>query len=222
MSTQDYLYEKKAWKEGRGNVSGSHYVLDTVLFHESEDSNFRQRMKWLSNRIDGRTLDIGCNAGGLSMYLSQFINANYIAIDFIEEAIEEAKKQQENIRTGNLEGWCHIPTFIPDVCFMTMDALNMDFPPESFYTIIVSELIEHIPSETIIGFIRDTYNLLKKSGKLLITTPVDYINPPNDPGHPFMYKDILIYSLGIFGEDNLSSEEKWGGGTKTLYIEATK
>ncbi len=112
-------------------------------------------------------LDIGCGAGGTS---AVFATSNFIvSIDRTRHELIESKM---NVKHR----------------FVMSDALNLPFKQASFDLIILQDVIEHleISSEFIPGLSR----LLKKSGKIFLSTPnkLSVFNLMSDPhwGMPFV------------------------------------
>jgi len=212
-----YEHERKGWLKGRGDVSGARYVLDTVLFHEFPDTTMRYRMDMAMSHARGNVLDIGCNTGGISMFLSQKFDVT--AIDFIPEAIDEAKRMQHRIRMG-LVDWCHPPNFKPSVKFFVGDGTDLQFEDESFVTVIVYDVVEHIPRGKIPSLISECARVCRHDGIILLSTPIAFRGRQveafsSNLNHPFQYLDDIYKSL----EDNrLSWQEQRVWKTDIFYL----
>lgn len=101
-------------------------------------------------------LDIGCGAGRTAIALA---NKGYevTGIDFIPQMIEAAKHQAKlhNVRAN----------------FMVMDAVNMQFPPESFQNVFFSfNGFEQIPGKlNREKVLKDIFQILRPGGCFILT-----------------------------------------------------
>ena len=98
---------------------------------------------------DSTVLDIGCGSGLMLNALGQLANTS--GMDMSNEAIQFSKEIFKGpIKQG----------FLPD---------NVPFADESFDLITALDVIEHIDDDT--GSLKSIRNLLKPSGKAIITVP---------------------------------------------------
>lgn len=107
-----------------------------------------KEIKKYSKTLDGDLLDFGC---GSKPYESLFVNVNsYIGVDVENDNHNHSK---ENI----------------DVYY---DGKTLPFEKDSFDSIFSSEVFEHVPniSETLL----ELNKVLKKEGRILITTPFSF------------------------------------------------
>ncbi|MES2514082.1 MAG: class I SAM-dependent methyltransferase [Bacteroidota bacterium] len=126
----------------------------------SQNLNEEEQIRWkiLSANISAikeigtlKIADFGCGRGWLSHKLSEF--GQVTGFDISELSVENAKKS------------------FPHNTFMCLDA-SQDIPSvfcEQFDLVVSSEVIEHIDDQE--NYLRNIYKLLKKGGKLVITTP---------------------------------------------------
>jgi len=64
------------------------------------------------------------------------------------------------------------PTNLPErTKFIQADVLELDLPPESFDSVIMLELLEHIPPEHVMSLLRKVRTWIKSGGVLILTTP---------------------------------------------------
>jgi ubiquinone/menaquinone biosynthesis C-methylase UbiE len=132
---------------------------------------------------DKTVLDIGCGGGGKTCYYATYGPKKMIGIDIVphyaEEGNEFAKKK----------GLDHL------VSFMTGDAARMDFPDNTFDTIIMNDAMEHVgePEKTL----EECFRVLKPGGHLYINFPPYY--------HP--YGAHLSDAIGIPWVHALFSEQ---------------
>lgn len=109
--------------------------------------------KALKLKQDDIFLDIGCGAGYFSAELSKKVKKVY-GLDYSKTNIEAVKK-----RYG----------YIKNIDFVLGDATNMPFKNNSFDVILATEIIEHIQDDN--KFVKECHRVLKKNGRLIITTP---------------------------------------------------
>lgn len=105
---------------------------------------------------DKDVLDIGCGAGGKSLYyLSKGAN-KVVGIDVVEHYKEESEKLANEL---GLEGFE----------FYVQDAAGTDFADSSFDTIIMNDAMEHVakPMEVL----NEMYRILKPGGRLYVNFP---------------------------------------------------
>jgi len=109
--------------------------------------------KFLNEKQGRRILDVGTGAGNF-ISLIKSVYANYeeiIGIDYLEIAVSSAQKN-----------------FIEDdkVSFKVMDALQMDFPDESFDIVCLSNSLHHLVN--VHAILQEMERVLKPGGYILI------------------------------------------------------
>lgn len=102
------------------------------------------RVEYIKKRINGKVLDVG-----------------YYACTLHEEVLKTAGR--ENVVGIDTEGPQKPPRYIKG------SAEKMPFKKNSFDTIIAGELVEHLKNPE--KFIKESNRVLRKNGKLVITTP---------------------------------------------------
>lgn len=126
------------------NLQRGGYHLQKIAFFEKELRVYR---KSLNNNLT--ILDIGCNDGELSEIYAKY--GKVFGIDINGEAVEVARKK-------GVDAYCG-------------DALDIRkiFGDQKFDVIIMGDIIEHFfDTDT---FLKNVYNVLKKGGLILISTP---------------------------------------------------
>ncbi len=121
--------------------------------------------KWYWDYKDGKIIqaipedtksimDLGCGEGILLEKLTNhFPNASIMGVDFIPENIEICKKIGLNAVIGDL--------------------YNLDFPDNSWDTVLLIEVIEHLENPD--SAINELFRVLKPGGTLVILFPNDFI-----------------------------------------------
>eukprot|EP01035_Chromulina_nebulosa_P019351 gene19351-25216_t len=104
-----------------------------------------------------KILDVGCGIGGTSRYL-----ANKFGSDTQVVGITLSPAQQK--RATQLA----IDKNIPNCEFLVMDALNMDYPDNSFDVVWACESGEHMPDKS--KYINEMTRVLKPGGRIVVAT----------------------------------------------------
>lgn len=140
--------------------------IDTIKFylkHNTVDEMFKDKV----------VLDIGCGAGGKTIYYASKGVKEITGIEILEKYRNEAENLAKNY---NLQD---------KFKFVQGDASNMPFEDEIFDTIIMNDAMEHVDQPEMV--LRECYRVLKKNGKLYLNFP-----PYNHP-----YGAHLSDAIGI-------------------------
>ena len=128
---------------------------DTIKFYlEHTDEN---RMF-----VGKNVLDIGCGAGGKSLYYLSKGAASVVGIDVVEKYKSESEQLRDKLKLNGFE-------------FVYADAATMPFVDASFDTVIMNDAMEHVAKP--LEVLNEIYRVIKPGGKLYINFP-----PYN---HPF-------------------------------------
>ncbi|MDD4089180.1 MAG: class I SAM-dependent methyltransferase [Tissierellia bacterium] len=140
--------------------------IDTIEFylkHNTVDEMFKDKI----------VLDIGCGAGGKTVFYASKGVKKITGIEILGKYREEA----ENLaKEYNLQDKFE---------FVQGDAANMPFENETFDTIIMNDAMEHVDKPEMV--LKECYRILKKDGKLYLNFP-----PYNHP-----YGAHLSDAIGI-------------------------
>ncbi|HHW36015.1 MAG TPA: class I SAM-dependent methyltransferase [Bacillales bacterium] len=153
--------------------------------YEDHRNRYYFALKYI--RRDSKILDISCGSGYGTDFMSKNSNCSIvIGVDKSREALEWAKKYFLNEKCKYIE--CDIEN--------SVDCL---FEYGDFDLVTCFETIEHLVDDK--KFIKKLYNLLKKGGKLLISSPNEDVipferNPFFDNGkNPFHYRHYTYKQL---------------------------
>lgn len=102
----------------------------------------------IENHVSGSLLDLGC--GMVPLY-------------------EAYKPYVTRVTCGDWESSFHQNPYIDQVCDLTKP---LDFEAESFDTIILSDVLEHLPEPMLV--FQEVARILKPGGKVILTTPFLY------------------------------------------------
>ncbi|MCC7289871.1 class I SAM-dependent methyltransferase [bacterium] len=121
-----------------------------------EISNFGKLVVdlYTDNLKGKKVLDIGCGHGYLLAYLESK-GCETFGVDISKNAIEKARKISKKTK------------------YFVLDAREIPLKSEYFDYIFCVEALEHF--EDLVAYFREQYRLLKKDGKLIISTP-NYFN----------------------------------------------
>lgn len=105
-----------------------------------------------------RVLEIGCGRGGFSCWLARqpARPSEVVAADFSTTAIQKARAYAE------AQG-------LTDITWTVSDIQSINYPDESFDTVISCETVEHVPDPK--KAILELARVLKPGGRLFLTTP---------------------------------------------------
>lgn len=115
--------------------------------------HFHFTKPYIKNR---RILDIGCWSGQYEKLAYEFTE-KFFAIDPNPQAISQAKKN------------------LPKVSFQTARANKLPFSNSSFDVVCLLDVLEHIPKSEIASSLEEIRRVLKKGGRLILSTPNKHI-----------------------------------------------
>ena len=146
------------------------------------------------NLISGTVLEIGSGEGYGIKELSPK-SQKYIAIDKFKTEIDLSKHQDSDIE------------------FLKMNVPPLtDIDDNSIDFVVTFQVIEHIKNDK--EFVKEIFRVLKKGGKLILTTPNILMSLSRSPWHireynPLEMKEILLTSFnivdvkGVYGNDKV-------------------
>ncbi|MDD6800819.1 MAG: class I SAM-dependent methyltransferase [Firmicutes bacterium] len=171
--------------------------------------------------LDGKNiLDMGCGAGGKSLYYASHGAKHVTGVDIVERYARESAELADKLGLGG------------KFTFVTASAAELPFPDGSFDTIIMNDFMEHVSEPE--KALSEALRLLSPGGKLFVNFPPYYhpfgahlsdaINIPW--AHVFFSEKALIAAYkelvrGLPDEKerlSLRFSEKPGGGEYISYI----
>jgi ubiquinone/menaquinone biosynthesis C-methylase UbiE len=123
----------------------------------------------------GDVIECGCGTGFFTRAIARNAS-NVLATDLSDDMLDRAKVNLKRFR---------------NIRYKKIDCQDILFPPESFDTVLMANVIHTIPDPH--KAIHESYKILRKEGRLLIVTYTDF-------GLDFFQKSVLAMKfLGRFG-----------------------
>jgi len=126
----------------------------------------------------GKLLDIGTGSGKLIQILSIENDMDCTGVDTDTQMLAEAKKKLRNINTELIE-------IIPNA--------KLPFENNSFEYITICSVLFHLKKEDLDNMLKDSLQLLKKKGMIIILTPTGKGNILKLTKHFFSFKNRSVY-----------------------------
>lgn len=148
--------------------------IDTIKFyleHTNEKEMFQGK----------NVLDIGCGAGGKSLYYLSKGAETVTGVDVVEKYKAESEQLRDKLGLKGFE-------------FVYADASAMPFENASFDTVIMNDAMEHVSKP--VEVLNEVYRVLKPGGKLYINFP-----PYNHPFGAHLSDVIGIPWVHLFFND---------------------
>jgi len=151
----------------------------------------------LENKV---VLDIGCGYGAFVLYASEKKVKKVVGIEITEKDLETAKSC---IKRDNVE-------------LKVGSGIEIPFPDNYFDTVVSFEVLEHIPKNTEYQMFAEINRVLKKNGKLYLSTPFDsFVAKLLDPAFYLTgHRHYSLEQIHSFAEKNnlqVLSTRVWGG-----------
>lgn len=152
------------------------------------------------NLCRGKVLEFGCGTGILTNEIHKQ-GFEVMGVDINAEKIIEARQRY------------------PDTTFIRSDVIQLSLPQESFDTVILPEILEHVPDETGSRMLDIAWRLVRNQGRLIVSVPNENCIP--HPNHIRQFdRKYLQYLLSRFGEPVTVSDQpyKW----LMMYVEKNR
>ena len=159
------------------------------IINEKPSENLNGRLLACSNFVDNSDingkiiLDIGCGYGWCEL---NFLNRGAKEITAIEKSADDLKTIKNNIKDQKVK-------------LAVSNATNLSFENESFDTVVMWDVIEHIPRGTEPIMFSEVSRVLKQDGYFYISTPYSsFFSKITDPawwfaGHRHYSKEDITY-----------------------------
>lgn len=157
------------------------------------------RIQATVNLCKGNVLELGCGKG----YLTEEIHNQRFKVTGVDMNVEKIERAQHRC---------------PDISFIQSDILNLSLPSESFDTVILPEILEHVPERTGNRILDIAWRLLSVQGRLIVSVPNENCIP--HPNHVRQFDMHSLKSLLIrYGKPFVSLDQpyKW----LMMYVDKT-
>lgn len=141
-----------------------------AVYRRSKDIVDLLRKLKLINK-QGVVLDIGCGVGRAEYKLAKEVK-DCVGIDISPSMINLARKYVKH----------------PNINFLVGNGKNLNSIKNSPFNLVFSILVfQHIPKNIFINYLKESFRVLKKNGKLLFQISIYQKNKPSDPltNHPW-------------------------------------
>jgi len=149
------------------------------------------RWRVTARHCRGKVLELGCGEGDLSRTISDR-GLDVTGVDMNEEKIRRARKEH------------------PGIAFLACDILQLSLPAESFDTVVLAEVLEHVPEKEGDAMLAKAWSLLAPGGRLVVSVPNEDCVP--HPHHVRLFdRRSLRKVLADFGKPRLIADQpyKW-------------
>ncbi|MFQ5601806.1 MAG: class I SAM-dependent methyltransferase [bacterium] len=155
MKTSSRIHQSKNYREFYEAV-GERYPEEQLVYKSLRGLLRRKFVLGFIQESRGWFLDLGCNCG---YYLSSYHNGQAVGVDIALSVLQIAHERN------------------PTAYILQGDAQNLGiFRSDSFDSILCSEVIEHVPDPQQVLY--ECHRILKRGGKILLTTPNYKQNKP--------------------------------------------
>lgn len=148
------------------------FTIQNYLDYTDKETMFREK----------NVLDIGCGAGGKSLYYASLGAKHVFGVDVVENYKEESEKLAEKLGLAD------------KFSFLTADAKELPYPDNTFDTVIMNDAMEHVGDPA--GVLREVIRVLSPGGKIYINFP-----PYNHPFGAHLSDAINIPWVHLFFSD---------------------
>ena len=144
---------------------------------------------WLSaeNITRKKVLEIGCGIGWFALYSAKKNVGHYVGIEHQRNNLFAA---ENNIFDSRID-------------FQEASALELPYPDQSFDTLVIFDVIEHLPIDSEPQLFNEMFRVLKEGGGIFLSTPyASKISMVTDPAYWLIgHRHYSIKKLIQFGSD---------------------
>jgi 2-polyprenyl-3-methyl-5-hydroxy-6-metoxy-1,4-benzoquinol methylase len=158
----------------------------------------KEKNKTVAKRIEvtaelcrGKVIEFGCGRGLLTKKVHDQ-GLEIIGVDICGKKIIEARSK------------------FPNIEFIQADVLELHLSMDSFDTVLLPEILEHVPEDTGNTMLNMAWDILKPGGRLIVSVPNNQCIPSLNHIRLFT-RDSLSTLLENFGKPNIVTEQpyKW-------------
>lgn len=149
----------------------------------------RERYRVIAGFCRGSVIELGCGTGALTETISTR-NPQIIGVDMNRSKIDKARLSY------------------PHINFIQNDILDLDLASQRFDTVVLAEVLEHVPAGIGSRILKKAWSLVSDGGRFLISVPNEDCVP--HPNHLCAFnRDSLSELLCPFGQPVLISEQPY-------------
>lgn len=120
-----------------------------------------ERHRVIADLCRGRVIELGCGAGALAGAIAAS-GLQVLGVDMNQPKIDQARQRY------------------PDVSFIQSDILDLDLGGQRFDTVVLAEVLEHVPEEIGSRVLEKAWSLVSDGGRFVISVPnQDCVPHPN-------------------------------------------
>lgn len=147
----------------------------------------RERYRIIADLCKGAVIELGCGPGELSRTIAER-GLSVVGVDKNSEKIEQARRRY------------------PDIEFIDANILSLSLSDKSFDTVVLSEVLEHVPEEAGDQMLSTAWGFVASGGRLVVSVPNEDCVPHPNHLREFDQKS-LTRLLGQFGRPFLVTEQ---------------
>lgn len=138
-------------------------VSQSLKYSMRTQTGFQKRLAWVMEHAWGSVLDCGCNDGTFSIEMAKG-GHDVTGIDILPSFIARA------------EYFAADEAVMDCTKFLVMNAQHLKFKKESFDTVVLTEVMEHVLKPRKV--LKQVFKVLRPMGKLLVSVPNGVDNYP--------------------------------------------
>lgn len=159
--------------------------------NQERELSIEKRCNVTAGLCNGKVVEFGCGRGLLTKQIHD-LGLEIIGIDKNPQKISEAKRNYEGVK------------------FILADVLELKFEYDSFDTVILPEILEHVSEAVGSKMLNIAWNILKTTGRLIVSVPNENCIPSRN--HIRIFNRVSLNAiLSRFGKPTLVTEQpyKW-------------
>ncbi len=163
------------------------YVDKTHRFSRSD----KERFEIIAGLCYGNVIELGCGPGHLCHAIAS-CGLTILGLDISDRKIAMAKENY------------------PEIPFVNMDILALDNEDAQYDTVVMAEVIEHVPEEIGNRMLEIAWSLVAEGGRMIVSVPNENCIPHANHLRVFNNKS-LVNLIGKFGQPKVVKDQpyKW-------------
>jgi len=156
-----------------------------------KNKTIEKRIQVTARLCRGRVIELGCGRGLLTKKIHD-LGLEVVGVDKSDNKINEARHN------------------FPDIEFIEADILALSLPSNSFDTVILPEILEHVSENVGDKMVDIAWDILKPGGRLILSVPNNNCIPSQNHIRLFNRRSLCTF-LSRFGKPKLVTKQpyKW-------------